>query len=86
MTDKTLIERLRTSTGFRTFTAGDGYPAICADTDLMREAANRIEALEQAMSMIAHCDTPNHHDFEPHGLYRSMMISIAQHALKEGQQ
>jgi hypothetical protein len=41
-----LVDRLRSSDGFRVFKASDGVPAIAADTDLLREAADRIEELE----------------------------------------
>jgi tetrahydromethanopterin S-methyltransferase subunit G len=41
-----LVDRLRSSDGFRTFKASDGIPAIATDTDLIREAADRIEELE----------------------------------------
>jgi len=82
MSTRGLVARLRDSDGFRTFTAGDGHPSICADTDLMREAADRIEELERVLSLIAFCDTPEHADYESHGLYRSMMILMAKNALQ----
>lgn len=43
-----IIERLRSSDGFKIIKAGDGGPAIVADTDLMNEAADTIERLEAA--------------------------------------
>ncbi len=51
MTDTNdLTARLRASDGFKTFTASDGLPAFKADTELMIEAAKRIEELEQQIT------------------------------------
>lgn len=47
----------------------------------MVEAADRIDELGRVLSMIAHCDDADHPDFEPHGLYRSMMVGIARNVL-----
>ena len=47
MTDD-IVERLRNSDGFKLFRAGDGHPALAADTDLMRRAAAEIERLRVA--------------------------------------
>ena len=41
-----LPARLRSSDGWKVFTAGDGERAFTVDTDLMDEAADRIEQLE----------------------------------------
>lgn len=49
MTDD-LTTRLRQSDGFRTRIYDDGLPAIVADTNLMHEAADRIEKLEAVIN------------------------------------
>lgn len=41
-----IVERLRTSDGFKVSMASDGHPYIHADKELLTEAAARIEELE----------------------------------------
>lgn len=43
--------------------------------------AERIARLERTLSHIAYCDTPQHPDQEPTGLWRSHMITMAERTL-----
>ena len=48
---ESLVDRLNASSGFETFTAGDGKPSLRPNTRLMKEAADRIANLERALNV-----------------------------------
>ena len=48
-----LPNRLRSSDGWKVFTAGDGERAFTVDTDLMDEAADYIEQLQAELRLVA---------------------------------
>ena len=50
MSSSPLVIRLRKSDGYQTFIASDGVLGIRANTDLLREAADRIEQLEAVLN------------------------------------